>query len=601
MRSVGRHHALLVPLSLALCGCMASDEATSADKRPSDLEIVIDSDTNPRVGEEARVHAAVNAGSYFVVSYAWKVIGPTDEDASFANSSADGSRIRFALAERGTYRITCEAEVDGGPLLRASASLPVRGVAGAQLVYTARIDPPPETGAPPTQQDVVVEDADQEGLIWTLDDGIAVTIAVGRAEGGAALLPTFVRLTMRSAPAMPLDFYFAQGRGTVALNGAFDALFIPDGDAVAPAVLGDQRAAQVAPSWAVALDGGLDVAGAVHTADGPLAGARVVVYSRDAATGLEVPSTIATSAADGAFAVRAREGKARVTFVPPAEAPYPVAVVEADDLSLSGPVNGWAFTYDAPQLAQLSATVLHADGSAPVEGATVLLQSAPLVAVGTLASPSGATYSAVGQVRRELVTDAAGQLVDLETGPLGALPQGSYELTLIPPADGAALDGRRIVALRLDGDQRVDLRLAARAELSGNVLAPSGEALRARVTARSASGELSVETDDEGRFSLSVDDGMTYSLVVRAVDSAARGLGPLLMPNLTVSGSAALGKLILPRAVALSGRVLTKGGLAIAGALIRIWCSGNGCATSDLVDETLSGADGSFAVRVPTP
>ena len=69
----------------------------------------------------------------------------------------------------------------------------------------------------------------------------------------------------------------------------------------------------------------------------------------------------------------------------------------------------------------------------------------------------------------------------------------------------------------------------------------------------------------------------------------------------TVSSLISAWSEILPRAVALSGRVITQGGLAIAGALIRIWCSGSGCATSDVVDETLSGADGSFTVRVPAP
>jgi hypothetical protein len=68
-----------------------------------------------------------------------------------------------------------------------------------------------------------------------------------------------------------------------------------------------------------------------------------------------------------------------------------------------------------------------------------------------------------------------------------------------------------------------------------------------------------------------------------------------------VSGATELGELILPRAVSLSGRVVTKGGLALDGALIRIWCSGQGCSTADPVDEVLSGADGSFIVRVPPP
>jgi hypothetical protein len=217
-------------------------------------------------------------------------------------------------------------------------------------------------------------------------------------------------------------------------------------------------------------------------------------------------------------------------------------------------------------------------------------------------SKAGATWAAIGQVRRALTTDAAGQLVDVEHGAPAPLPAGPYELTIIPSA-ATGSDGRKTVELQLDGDEHLDLKLSPKGAITGAVFTPAGERLRARVTARNLNEEFFADTDDEGHFSLSVDDGMTYSLVVRALsgDEAAAQVGPLWMANLQVTGETDLGMLTLPRAVKLSGRVVTKSGLAIAGALIRIWCSGSGCLTSELVDEGLSASDGSFTVRVPPP
>jgi hypothetical protein len=279
-----------------------------------------------------------------------------------------------------------------------------------------------------------------------------------------------------------------------------------------------------------------------------------------------------------------------------------VAEVAAADLAVAQPVAGWTFTFSAVALRRLSATVLHADGSAPAAGVTVMVASSALPAVGTLSDGAGGAWPAVGHIRRTLVSDSAGQLVDPERGGEQRLPVGSYELTLIPPAS-ATEEGRRIVAVALDDDARLDLRLAERGIISGEVFAPSGERVRAEVTARGPSGEFAASTDDEGRFTLAVDDRMRYALVVRARAGAAEepAVGPLLLPDLQVAGATRLDKLILPRAVGLAGRVVTKGGLAVAGAQIRIWCSGAGCAARDIVDEGLTAADGSFSLRVPPP
>jgi hypothetical protein len=96
-----------------------------------------------------------------------------------------------------------------------------------------------------------------------------------------------------------------------------------------------------------------------------------------------------------------------------------------------------------------------------------------------------------------------------------------------------------------------------------------------------------------------VDNGANYNVIIRALPGAAKNLGRYIIPQLSVSGDRDLKQIVLPPAVNLRGYIKTAGNLAIPNAVIRIWCSGQGCPSHELVDETQSYNDGSFELRIP--
>jgi hypothetical protein len=567
------------------------DSATAPDV----LVLVIESSTSPVVGESAVVRAEAQA-AYRVLDYGWTVNDPEGEAVTLQRLAAD--RVSFVLQRAGGYAIACVATLEDGTQRSDAAVLQVREASAGSLVYTAQIVPPPASGAAAAEVAVTVGDQDQQGLVWTVTEGLEISLEVVAAS---ASLPTFVRLIAPGG--LSRDLYLAQGRANVRASGSFDALFIPGGDAIAPALRAGVRAAEVAPTWRVPRDSGETLSGSVEVAGGPLSGATVTARSQQGA--VEVPSTLAVTGADGTFSLRARPGPVSLLVVPPEDRPLPLAVVEADGLTLAGSAADWRFSFEASDAQALQGTVTRADGQTPLSGARVVLRSAqPLTGVGRL-EVEGQSYPAVGRFHRELTSDGAGRLVDL-AGETPRVPPGSYRLE-VEPGDGApegAGEGRRIFEVEVEDETQVALSLARRAVIRGAVRDGGGSAIVARVSAagRDSTGEFATTTDDQGQFALHVDSGLTYALAIRPLLSRSGAeAGPLLLGERTITEDTDLQQLVLPRAVTLAGTVKTGGGLAMAQALIRIWCSGVGCPSPDVVDETLTGHDGRFVLRVPPP
>jgi len=94
--------------------------------------------------------------------------------------------------------------------------------------------------------------------------------------------------------------------------------------------------------------------------------------------------------------------------------------------------------------------------------------------------------------------------------------------------------------------------------------------------------------------------GVAYTLSARPVLQGNGRLGSY-WAQLTVAQTQELLPIPLPRAALIEGTVETSGRRVVPGALMRIWCTEGDCPTKEILDETRSGPDGSFVLRVPVP
>ena len=581
-------------LWLASLGCSADNADAEAG---ATLGLAIQSSAVAAPGDTVEVSANVSNTYYQVKSYSWDVTDPGGSPLTVKVLDTPQRRISFKVSDLGTHVIRCRATLEAvGTVLKATASILVEDPSVMPLKYVARIIPTPSSGFPPTDKKVSVGKADQSMLQWTLDGGQKVKVQVSDSAGPAA---AYVRLFRTGAEPMPRDIFLVGGAGTERLSGVFHALFLPVSDTLAPYLETYVDVSTLDSTWKVTIPKGATVSGKVTHEAKALAGARLALHTTE--KGIKVPSTLATSASDGAFSLSARPGLATFTVVPSASSGLPVAVVSDAKLQLFGDSSGWAFDYSkAAAAAKVSGKVIRSDGKTPAAGATVLLKLVSSIKVGTLKTPAG-SFPATGLVRRVLVADATGSLTVQQTGAGDTLlPQGTYDVEAWPGAKAPAGEGYAKQTLVVSGSMTASfsVKLSVRATVKGKVLDQQSDAVRASVTATGATGTFSTTTSGEGAFSLVLDDKASYSLVIRALGGASK-VSSLIQPSFKVAGGGNLPAFTLPAAVSLSGRVSTTGNLALAGALIRVWCSSSACATNSVLDETHTRADGSFVLRVP--
>jgi hypothetical protein len=274
-----------------------------------------------------------------------------------------------------------------------------------------------------------------------------------------------------------------------------------------------------------------------------------------------------------------------------------VAVVDAKDLALSGDASGWAFKYAAAQPVQVSGKVATSDGKTPAKGAKVVMTatlSAPAVGVLTTSK----THAASGLYSRVLSSGDKGQLLDKSGAEQFTVPAASYQVAVWPGPGEGTKEGYFLSTWDLKGTSAsLSLALAARVTLSGSVVDQSDNPVQARVVASAQTGSFSTTSDaEQGKFSLALNNKASYSLVVRSTN---RQVSTYIEPKLEIDGSKSLAVIKLPPAVVISGKVTTSGNFAVAGSLIRIWCSGADCPSHEIVDETTVLADGFYELRVP--
>lgn len=587
------------PLLLALLlgpGCGA-DNAMDSGLR-SELTLAISGKQLPAPGETVKVTAEVGS-SYQVAAVLWQVSDPDGKQLDFAETGELTPGITFAPRVEGTHQVNCKVRFteDSGTV---TAKLAVQVVDPNQptLRYTARILPPADSGLPVKDVPIDVGRVDQTSLRWTVEQGRCAFVQVVDSSGGA--LPATLRLFRDGVDPLPLDVSMPDGLGqNVCAAGTFHALVLPASGTVAPYLKTFNSALSLTQAWTITVPSGDTVQGTIVGPAGALTGATVSLTVSQA--GVDVPSTLGTTDAAGGYTLSTRAGKARLVVVPPPGSGLPVARVSDKDLEVSGDHSGWNLTYKQVSMVTLSGKVTRSDGSSPVSGATVRLTAKDPKVVATLALDGGKTYDAAALGSLELATDGAGRLVDPRSGATSVrVPDGQYTVDLWPGSTTPQAEGFHRETLVLTGGGKAELTLALtpRVKVTGNVVDAAGKPVPARVQAVGPSGAFADSTDTQGRFALLLDDKLTYRLSVLP-ESYVEDAASYVNPAQPISGGGTVLTVTLPRAVVLSGRVVSSTGGAIAGALVRVWCSGSGCPGDEVVDQVRTSASGAFHLRVP--
>jgi hypothetical protein len=534
-------------------------------------------------GAVVRANATVE-GAPGVIDYAWSVASPSGPLAT-SPAQADNSAITFPATAPGVYVVTLDVGAAiACPTVQTPLNVLAPGANQAQL--RLRVTPPASANVPPFEKIVaVLGGADFSLGTVALDPGVTATATV---QSGGTGVAAYVRLMPVAAKDAAVEAFTNSTGGFSArvLGQPHDVIVIPTVAGYAP-----RRARDWVPSTpTIAVGAGATVTGVVRGPGGlPLAGARVQLKIGD------VPSTLATTTATGAFTVLAEPDPGEVIAVdvmPPAGSGLPrLSARSATAFDLAQP-----FQIDYAQLAlrDLAGATIRRQG-APVPGAKVVVVGT-LAAAGTVTA--GATQvAAPGVVRIAATANGSGVLPAAlaPAQPLSAVVEvaaGDHAVTAIDltSATPAAIDAPPAVSIATqlrspDGTPIADAVLDA---LPVGPLALAGATSVAR--ARSgANGQLSASLAAGAHYDLRVHDPVRARgapLSARAVSSQAVAASYTLRPALTATG-----KLLL------QGSPTPVGGAAVE--LLCSTCSG--LERSLPIAEGTSQPDGTFTLVVPDP
>lgn len=538
----------------------------------------------PVASPTARVRANANvSGAPGVLAFSWTV--------TFAGTAvphepaqADNSAILFPAAVPGVYAVSFAVS---GPVAcpTAQAQLNVQAPGANQVQLRLRATPPASSTVPPHEELVIVPGGGGAYSLGTisLDPGVAPTAAVQSSGAGVAAYLRFMPLGAREAA---VEAFSSDAGGVAARvqSAVHDVLVIPASPALAPRLV----SGWTPPATALAVSAGSAVTGTVRGPGGaPLAGAKVQLKSG------EVPSTVGTTAANGAFTVRFAPVAGAVISVdvaPPTGSGLPRLLAQgAFDLAASIEV-----AYAATTLRDLGGAVLRR-GGAPLPGARIIIvgtvPNAGLVTVG--ASSAGAS----GVVRVAAVANGAGALpatlaparalsAVVEVAP-GDHAVAAIDLTAAAPASIEAPPPVPFsTELRRPGGQPIAEAVIDAVPTGALALAGVSSAVRARA---SGGGQAAASLAAGGRYDLRIHD-----------PAHARG-AQLLVADVPASGIAA--SYTLPAAMVLTGALIREGNPGpVGGAAVQVFCvSCTGLDRDRPIAEATSRPDGTFRLAIPDP
>ena len=579
-----------LPLAAAcLAACAGNlqdggDDGVGPDANPGCSTFITFEPQSPVASPSAEVRA--NAGvqnATGVFEYTWSV-SFQGAPIAYERAQLDGSAIKFPATTPGVYTVHLGVGAPGGcPTAQAMLNVLAPGANQAQL--RLRVTPPASASAPPFEKLVGVRGgADFFVGAIGLDPGVAATAVV---QSGGAGVASYLRLMPVAAREAAVELFTSAGGAFSAsvLGQPHDVLVIPAVPGYAPALVEDW------PPSSVVLDigAGTTVTGVVRGPGGaPLAGAKVQLKIG------QVPSTLATTTASGAFSLLVRPTPGAIVAVdvaPPAGSGLPR--LRAQSTTMFDLAQPFQIDYAASlALRDLGGATIRRLGQ-PVAGAKVSIVG-DLIGVGTVTAGT-MPASASGTVQITATAGGGGQLPPTlaPARQLAAVIEAApndHAVTAIDLTSAAptAIDAPPAapIATQL---QRPDGTPIAEAVLDA---VPVGELAQAGVTssirARSgAGGQLSASLAAGGRYDLRIHDPVL-----------ARG-APRIAPGVTaqtIAASYALGPALIA-----TGTLLLQGS-PMGGAAVQLLCSQCiGVERSRPLAEGTSRPDGTFTLAVPDP
>jgi hypothetical protein len=530
-------------------------------------------------------------------THAWSV-WRDDTQIAVTELAPEAARVWFLADQPGVYRLGLTGMVGSLPCAGESLDINVSAAGAAQQEYRLRVIPRGDQ-ALPVQEIPQSIPAGEDVSLGTLPLAAGVAMTGTVQDQGGAPLAAYVRVMPRGAavPWFVERFAGADGGFSMQLQSArYDVLVVPSAADRAPLLLEDQVAA---PPWLLVVPTAPTLAGTITDAQGqPLAGAQISARTDD------VPGALATSDADGAFAVAVRAGRPlAVTVVPPAGAGLPWLELPVSD-ALAGTGGPLAISY-TPDLGAVSVAPGARDaGGGPLGNARATWIARPLEGAGQLRAGSGSPVAlALTGTTRVTVTaspDGAFPAIDL--------PAAVYDVILEPASPGAPVT---LLSFDLGAEAAPDeLSAAPPATVQGTVTDVDGapvpgaevSALPLGLLAGSPDAGARAITGEDGAFALALTGGGRYELLL---ESRAPGHGSTRMEiEAPASGQTGpLGTIALPPAFLATGRlILLATGAGAPGVTLQLLCATcSGPGGEAPVAEAVSNALGDFTLRIPAP
>ncbi len=565
--------SLLILFALVLIGC-------GGELGPGDDTCQVSlayTPNDPLAGPDSEVRvASTSSGAPGTQLFTWNVM-KGGVPVPFEDAQSDHSEIKFLATEAGTYDVTLDLSSSLGRFCpQAAAHINVL-LDGTAMDARLHITPPITTPAPLVDRPIRVHNAsDYDMGPVVLEPGILATGQVKNGSTGVAAYVQFIPQGM--AGAIVETFASAGGAYSVRLlNQPHDVIVVP-----AVAGLAPRKIIGYLPTQTVLnVNAGDTITGTVRQ------GATAIPNAKVQLTIDGVPTTLATTAANGTFTVQGVDvpnAIVKVEVTPPPATGLP-RFEATGMLEVTLPVN---VTYGTLTLRNLIGVPVRRGGAAQA--------NKPVVIVGTVASTgsvsAGVTVNGTGFVRIPATTDAGGNLPSLlaPAGPLFAVTTvgtgdraiGAVDLTAGIPAQIDAPAPVALVATATDGTNPLDGAMLDLVPRQGLELA--------------GVAALHFTADPQGKVTGVVPAGGAFD--VRWSDPAARRA-----PKIDTDTTQLSRTYVLPPAIYISGELSVTGSTnPVVGASVQILCAAcSGLDRNRPIAEVASDPHGSFTLAVPDP
>jgi len=547
--------------------------------------------------------------------WTWTVTidGSSGPPITVARDANDPSVVEFPVTREGDYRIqatvstTCRGEqiAHGTFDPRIVYSLRATSDSTDLLPYEGTVDV--STGSP-AQQDLSLERGVRVAIEPMTIDSSNQRIAVVSYVRVSSPALSWVR---EGDTVEPFATYLDP-------LPSYDLLVVPlpQGSVLpsAPVLLTQRTASQV--NAVLMVSQGVTVSGTT-TLDGGAAVAGGTVLLRAGV----LPSTVATSATDGSFVVRARAGRFSAVILAPDGSPLPDAHFDATatdgidvaDAPAAPPTV--AFSWHAGTTTSLTARFSTGAGAAAA-GLSVKLdsQDGALPNVGTLRVGTR-SFTVPGAVHQRGTTGSDGSVT------FTGLPRGAYQLVALPLV-GAA-DGLTATPVDLSGAPASGTSIAV--ALQPKVAVTGKLTLASCAKQPFPTGTTILVLDDQpelgrayppadvaanGTFSIPLDPAHAYHLVAEPPRDAGFSRVPLGAIQ-TGTANSDQGTRVLPCMTPLTGTIKDGAGVKLSGVLVQVFCVGTGPDCVELGNvgdknpvplfEALTDGNGAYSLWVPGP